>query len=705
MLKGTAFSTLTDRQEKTMKLKKIMAIVIAVVMETGILGTGVSAANTGNETTTEAAGTSLGDVRENSLTDTVTDDGTMMTTGDESLVNRDNGMDAKTFPSAYALKGADASAKSDVNGRKESTEEAGNVGSAYRMTGQMTDMVNQSGSSLCWAISALDSAQINLGKGGSQIFSPYHLACSAFAGSGDTWNLQGDTFISHGGNFQIAGSTLARWYGAASMKDYPDNDAMTLTESRRQTSIAHLTSLERLTDPNPGRSTSSSRHRTLAAQTAADVKAQVSAGNAVCFDYTISGYRSLDGRTVLYHSTYQLPTHQSIIVGWNDDVPTGAPSNGAYLVKNTWGSDWGDEDDGYLWVSYYDRSITNPCVYHLEYADNGKLTDQDIYSYDGTGFYAYLTADTGESFKSANVFSASNNETIDHVGIYVPAGGHATLTVRTGNALDHGGMPDEGRVVSTASTGTKTYAGFYVIALNHPVTVQKSRRFAVECVTKNASGHDMAYFEYSKNGDESGTRTVTSNTGETYCTSDEGDYIDIRRSDRAYLGNACIKAYGTTTDATPVRYTTSLAKGHPYLTAAEDKEGNKPMYRMYNPNSGEHFYTDSSSERNRLFRVGWNEEGIGWYAPTKGTPVYRLYNPNAGDHHYTTSAGERKNLVKLGWRYEGVGWYSGGNAPLYRQYNPNARAGAHNYTLSKGENDRLVKLGWRDEGIAWYGYA
>lgn len=130
------------------------------------------------------------------------------------------------------------------------------------------------------------------------------------------------------------------------------------------------------------------------------------------------------------------------------------------------------------------------------------------------------------------------------------------------------------------------------------------------------------------------------------------------------------------------------------------------MYRLYNPNSGEHFYTASTGERDGLKKLGWRDEGTGWIAPVKSnTPVYRLYNPNAGDHHYTTSVKERNDLKKAGWRDEGIGWYSAENAgkkPLYREYNPNAIAGAHNYTLSKAENDQLVKLGWRGEGYAWY---
>lgn len=131
------------------------------------------------------------------------------------------------------------------------------------------------------------------------------------------------------------------------------------------------------------------------------------------------------------------------------------------------------------------------------------------------------------------------------------------------------------------------------------------------------------------------------------------------------------------------------------------------MWRLYNPNSGEHFYTGNAKERDMLVRIGWKSEGEGWTAPTSGDPVYRLYNPNAGDHHYTLNPGERDMLVKVGWTYEGVGWHSAtasdtDRKPLYRQYNPNAVAGAHNYTLSKAENDHLARIGWCAEGLAWY---
>ncbi|MBP3884986.1 MAG: glycoside hydrolase family 3 protein [Olsenella sp.] len=128
------------------------------------------------------------------------------------------------------------------------------------------------------------------------------------------------------------------------------------------------------------------------------------------------------------------------------------------------------------------------------------------------------------------------------------------------------------------------------------------------------------------------------------------------------------------------------------------------MYRLYNPYTGEHFYTASAYERDVNVGLGWNDEGVGWVAPVEGAPVFRVYNPYAGDHHYTMSEAERDYLVSVGWNDEGVGWSSAGEdgVPLWRQYNPNAVAGAHNYTTSEAERDYLVSVGWHHEGIGWY---
>jgi len=147
--------------------------------------------------------------------------------------------------------------------------------------------------------------------------------------------------------------------------------------------------------------------------------------------------------------------------------------------------------------------------------------------------------------------------------------------------------------------------------------------------------------------------------------------------------------------------------------ATEGASSDKAMYRLYNPWSGEHFYTGDPAERNNLADIGWNDEGGGWMAPASSkTPVYRLYNPYGADHHYTMSASERSDLVKAGWVDEGIGWYSDDkqSVPLLRQYNPYVTpnlwrnySGSHNFTTDANENKSLVSLGWVAEGTAWYG--
>ena len=138
------------------------------------------------------------------------------------------------------------------------------------------------------------------------------------------------------------------------------------------------------------------------------------------------------------------------------------------------------------------------------------------------------------------------------------------------------------------------------------------------------------------------------------------------------------------------------------------------IYRLYNPYTGEHFYTASADERDTLIPVGWQYEGVGWTATDNRDdviPVYRLYNRYVPgeDHHYTTDKNEYNELKKFGCIQEGATWYVPSeewpegrpSTPVYRLYNPNAVSGAHHYTTDAEERDALVKAGWKDEGTGW----
>ncbi len=137
------------------------------------------------------------------------------------------------------------------------------------------------------------------------------------------------------------------------------------------------------------------------------------------------------------------------------------------------------------------------------------------------------------------------------------------------------------------------------------------------------------------------------------------------------------------------------------------------IYRMYNPNSGEHFYTKDPVERDYLISVGWRYEPQEAIAPdfdAEGAePVYRVYNPNSGLHHYTMDVAEAKTLKMLGWNYEGVSFYafapdSSNGSPVHRLYCPFPDANGQNqhvYTTLIEEKNYLLRLGYVSEGISW----
>lgn len=131
-----------------------------------------------------------------------------------------------------------------------------------------------------------------------------------------------------------------------------------------------------------------------------------------------------------------------------------------------------------------------------------------------------------------------------------------------------------------------------------------------------------------------------------------------------------------------------------------------PVFRLYNPNTFEHFLTIDDNERYSLIFAGWSDEGAKFFCYPEGTEenaVYRLYNPNNGEHFYTLDAPERDALMKMGWSYEGIAWYSSDGkdtAPVYRLYNPNL--GHHLFTTDVGEFTYLLISGWEYEGIAFF---
>ncbi|WP_310601798.1 hypothetical protein [Anaerosporobacter sp.] len=70
-----------------------------------------------------------------------------------------------------------------------------------------------------------------------------------------------------------------------------------------------------------------------------------------------------------------------------------------------------------------------------------------------------------------------------------------------------------------------------------------------------------------------------------------------------------------------------------------------PLYRGYNSERNDHFYT---TDKNEITKNGYRDEGILCYVsltPFKDmtSKLYRYYNPKTSDHFYTTDANEIPN--------------------------------------------------------------
>lgn len=133
------------------------------------------------------------------------------------------------------------------------------------------------------------------------------------------------------------------------------------------------------------------------------------------------------------------------------------------------------------------------------------------------------------------------------------------------------------------------------------------------------------------------------------------------------------------------------------------------VYRLYNPNTGEHIFTTQVFEKCNLVKLGWNDEGIAFSSVRKfenvengSVPVYRLYDGSS--HLYTIENNEVSVLTKNGWKNEGVAFYafsSGGNSrkPAYRLYNK--KSGLHHWTVDVFESNVLQDIGWELEDVAF----
>jgi hypothetical protein len=266
----------------------------------------------------------------------------------------------------------------------------------------------------------------------------------------------------------------------------------------------------------------------------AAIKSELSAGRGVSIrfyadqavpgqDVSENGY--MNTKTWAQYTYEDQPvTHGVCIVGWDDSITKDTfnsdpakqpPADGAWIVKNSWGSeteytttesgetigfkDWGIVNDegkhtGYFYLSYYDKSIESPesMVFDTDFAEHAD--GFRVYAHDYMPCTVIDLPDTqSDMTKTANVFV--NEEGVDQEMLAV-----ATRTANAGDEVTYrvyllaegATSPEDGELVAT-QTATYDYRGFHREKLDTPVTIKNGQRFSIVVMEKgkDESGADQ----------------------------------------------------------------------------------------------------------------------------------------------------------------------------------------------------------------------
>ncbi len=268
-----------------------------------------------------------------------------------------------------------------------------------------------------------------------------------------------------------------------------------------------------------------------------------------------------DEDTGAYFCKTQSYNHVVAIVGWNDNYDrnnfnsaSGKKPNkkGAWLVRNSWGTNWGTDGDGdgihsgkegYFWLSYED--------YSLIYSEDMFVFDFDIthkyqynYQYDGSNGNSYYEMPkeyiSGATYTVAGL--TSDKERLDAVGIGLGTTNcSGTVSVYVNTPEDD---PDDGEPVLTQSFTTQ-YAGFNTIPLKNGPVLKKGDTYSVIF----QFDHDYILFldsSYNGNWIEFVADTSKDRTFDIHPTYGYEDWSDLEMTAR-------IKAF--TNDVDPVTHT------------------------------------------------------------------------------------------------------------------------------------------------------
>ena len=280
-----------------------------------------------------------------------------------------------------------------------------------------------------------------------------------------------------------------------------------------------------------------------------------------CFDPVNNSY---------YYDGQEFSNHLVAIVGWDDSFDKNkfnpaAPGDGAFIVKNSWGPEWGEE--GYFYISYYDSKISR---------DNAVYTAEDlnsydsVYQYDPLGWVNSFGYAQNTSAWAANLFTAEENETLNAVSFYTTDSG-AGYDVYIYTDPVSGPLNPEG--LEASENGTFTYAGYHTVRLDQEVPLTEGQNFSV---VLRLNAPDYGYPVALECPVEEYSSKASSLAGESYVSPDGINWADL--SSIFENSNACIKAF-TDRDAAPeAAFVRNITSGAAPLTVSFfDASRNSPV--------------------------------------------------------------------------------------------------------------------------------
>lgn len=182
-----------------------------------------------------------------------------------------------------------------------------------------------------------------------------------------------------------------------------------------------------------------------------------------------------------------IPGHAMSIVGWDDSFPASSfyytpPTDGAFLVKNSWGPGFGD--GGYFWISYAEDMIHD--LYYLD-TEPASLHDS-FFSYDGgcCGILNYKRDYSDPSLYYANIFYPDADTCLTDL-MLCTNDPEDTLEVTVYTDLHDIKDPTSG-TASETMTYRLPHAGYQTVPISRPVSVKSGEPFSVTVKVSDPNG-------------------------------------------------------------------------------------------------------------------------------------------------------------------------------------------------------------------------